>query len=136
MMAPVVIVDYNPHWPVYFAAEKTLIRQVLGAKISRIEHFGSTAVPHLAAKNTIDIMAGVHGIGEADRCLAPLAQIGYTDVTAQSGNPDWYYCLGKSQPHVGTTCTSLTPTAHSGKSRCSSATISGEPLKLPSNTAN
>jgi GrpB-like predicted nucleotidyltransferase (UPF0157 family) len=55
-------------------------------------------VPGLGAKPIIDIMAGVHQQADADECLILLQKIGYTDVTPEPDNSEWFYCLGK-EPH-------------------------------------
>ena len=44
------IVPYNPQWPDMFEREKAhLIACLTGKLIKRIEHFGSTAIPGMAA---------------------------------------------------------------------------------------
>lgn len=97
MTAPVVIVDYNPRWPLLYEQEMKLIHRVLGSRIKAIEHIGSTAIPNLGGKNIIDIMVGVSNVDEANECLLPLESIGYKVVTPQGDNAEWYYCLGKDQ---------------------------------------
>lgn len=62
----VEIVDYDPTWPAMFTAEVERLRTVLaGEDIDAIEHFGSTAVPGLAAKPVIDILLTVPSLAEA-----------------------------------------------------------------------
>jgi hypothetical protein len=51
----VVVADYDPVWPSWFAEEADKIRSALGAAALRVEHVGSTSVPGLAAKPIIDI---------------------------------------------------------------------------------
>jgi len=97
----VVIVDYNPQWPIFYESETKLICGILGGRILAIEHIGSTAVPNLGGKNIVDIMAGVRSLEEAKHCLAPLESIGYTEVIPQADNAEWYYCLGKNQDALG-----------------------------------
>jgi GrpB-like predicted nucleotidyltransferase (UPF0157 family) len=81
----VVIVDYDPLWPGLYEEESARVREAAAESILAVEHIGSTAVPGLAAKPIVDLMA----------CLAPLAEIGYTDVTPQPPEEkDWFYCLG------------------------------------------
>jgi GrpB-like predicted nucleotidyltransferase (UPF0157 family) len=59
-MDEVVIVEYDPNWVSLFEREAAHIRAVLdGGLIDRIEHFGSTAVPGLAAKPIIDLLGGI-----------------------------------------------------------------------------
>jgi GrpB-like predicted nucleotidyltransferase (UPF0157 family) len=53
--APVEIVEYDPAWPGLFAAECERIEPLLGG--ADVHHFGSTAVPGLAAKPVIDMIA-------------------------------------------------------------------------------
>ena len=58
---PVVLAEPDPAWETLAAAEAGRVREALGAE--EVEHVGSTAVPGLAAKPIVDLMAG----------LAPLA---------------------------------------------------------------
>jgi GrpB-like predicted nucleotidyltransferase (UPF0157 family) len=54
--APIVLADYDPHWPRLFDREAERIGGLLGAVALRIEHVGSTSVPGLVAKPIIDIL--------------------------------------------------------------------------------
>jgi GrpB-like predicted nucleotidyltransferase (UPF0157 family) len=58
----VTIVDYDPAWPERFAVQRDAIVGVGGELIVAIEHFGSTAVPGLAAKPVIDIAVAVTSV--------------------------------------------------------------------------
>jgi len=98
---PVIIVDYDPQWPILYEEERGRIIGIIGHKILAIEHIGSTAVPGLGAKPIVDIMACVRGSSDADDCVPILRNIGYDDVTPQEGKPDWYYCLGKGTRSMG-----------------------------------
>jgi GrpB-like predicted nucleotidyltransferase (UPF0157 family)/GNAT superfamily N-acetyltransferase len=95
MPGPIEIVAPDPRWPGWFGEENALVRATLGKSLLGIEHIGSTSVPGLGGKPTIDMMAGVAGRNEADAALPVLAAIGYTDVTPESEDPEWYYCIGK-----------------------------------------
>ena len=54
---PIILSKYNPAWPEWFAEEKSNLKQLIGVdSIVRVSHFGSTAVPGLMAKPTIDIL--------------------------------------------------------------------------------
>jgi GrpB-like predicted nucleotidyltransferase (UPF0157 family) len=77
-MDEITIVEYNPLWSQQFEEEATKIWQVLGNElVTRVEHFGSTAVPGLAAKPIIDLLVGVHSL-EAAKCYVPsLKALGY-----------------------------------------------------------
>jgi len=95
MPGPIRIVAPDPRWPRWFNEEGVLVRAALGRSLLGLEHVGSTSVPGLGAKPTVDMMAGVAGKTVADAALPALAQIGYTDVLPVPEGTDWYYCLGK-----------------------------------------
>jgi GrpB-like predicted nucleotidyltransferase (UPF0157 family) len=52
---PIEIVEYEPSWPAFFVAECERLAPLLPGV--RIYHIGSTAVPGLAAKPVIDMIA-------------------------------------------------------------------------------
>jgi GrpB-like predicted nucleotidyltransferase (UPF0157 family) len=54
--APIEIVEYDSAWPAAFAAERERLAPLLPAGVE-LHHFGSTAVPGLAAKPVIDMIA-------------------------------------------------------------------------------
>ena len=56
---PIVVVDYDPIWPQRFEQERRRVAEALGEAVAEIEHIGSTAVPGLAAKPIVDILAGL-----------------------------------------------------------------------------
>ncbi len=54
---PVRVVEYDPSWPTVFEAERTRLAPLLEG--AEIHHIGSTAVPGLAAKPIVDMIAVV-----------------------------------------------------------------------------
>lgn len=69
---------YDPSWPLRFEEEQTDLVDAIGEWIvGGIHHVGSTAVPGLAAKPIIDILAGVRDLGESQACFEPLAELHY-----------------------------------------------------------
>ena len=68
---------HDPRWAEQFAAERDRLLDFLSGRFAAIEHIGSTAVPQLAAKPIIDILAGVGSLTEADALLEPLCAHGY-----------------------------------------------------------
>lgn len=73
---PIVIADYDPAWPARFELERDRIQRALGDLAVRIEHFGSTAVPGLAAKPIVDLIVTVED-PEDEALVAPLEAAGY-----------------------------------------------------------
>lgn len=74
---PILVVDYDPQWPVLFEQEKELIIAALGSSLLMVEHIGSTAVPGLAAKPVIDIGVGIRSLGEAPVLRTCIEKLGY-----------------------------------------------------------
>lgn len=60
--AEVEIVEYDPAWPAAYAVERERLAPLLGDGVE-LHHFGSTAVPGLAAKPVIDMIALVDDLG-------------------------------------------------------------------------
>jgi len=56
---PIEIVPYNPLWHDLFLAEKAEIERIISPFSLKIEHFGSTAIPNMASKPTIDILVAI-----------------------------------------------------------------------------
>lgn len=72
------IVGGHPHWPRRFEEERARLEAVIAPEERlAIEHFGSTAIPGLAAKPIIDILVAVPDL-EAARTVFPprLARLG------------------------------------------------------------
>ena len=66
---PIVIHSYDPAWVEQFAAERDRIAPSFSGWVTRdIEHMGSTAVPGLAAKPIVDMLAVVDDVA---RCADP-----------------------------------------------------------------
>lgn len=71
----VSVIPYDQRWPSMFQEEKQYLPDVLQAGfIKRIEHFGSTAVPGLAAKPIIDILIEVTSLDEVRREIPPILE--------------------------------------------------------------
>jgi GrpB-like predicted nucleotidyltransferase (UPF0157 family) len=73
----VIIVEYDPAWPLLFEQEKARLLMVCGDQIEDIQHIGSTAIPGLWAKPIIDIQMSVHDLELVETCVGPLERIGY-----------------------------------------------------------
>jgi GrpB-like predicted nucleotidyltransferase (UPF0157 family) len=75
---PIAVVPYDPEWPRRFEAERALLQRVLARWLEGgIHHIGSTAVPGIAAKPIIDMMAGVRDLEEARAAFDPLGEESY-----------------------------------------------------------
>jgi GrpB-like predicted nucleotidyltransferase (UPF0157 family) len=68
----------DPSWPLAYATERERLQSVLPGVFIDVQHIGSTAVPGLAAKPIIDVLAGVVSMAVAESVIAPLCASGYT----------------------------------------------------------
>ena len=73
---PVAIVAYDPTWPDRFATWRAQLAAELGETARRIDHVGSTSVPELAAKPTIDIQVGVDAVEDEGSYSPGLERLG------------------------------------------------------------
>jgi GrpB-like predicted nucleotidyltransferase (UPF0157 family) len=69
------IADPNPDWPALYESEAQRLRLAFGPALRAVEHVGSTAVPGLAAKPVIDVMAALDDLAQAP--LLALEALGY-----------------------------------------------------------
>jgi GrpB-like predicted nucleotidyltransferase (UPF0157 family) len=84
---PIVVSDYDPHWPVLFEREAVRIRAALGGEVELLEHCGSTSVPGLPAKPRIDIVLAVADSSAEPAYLPALEKAGYR---LHIREPDWF----------------------------------------------
>jgi len=88
----IAIRSYDPNWPKRFEAEKEHLLACLPPDlIGRIEHFGSTAVPGLAAKPVIDMLVEIADLTETRRRIVPILE-------AQGYDYFWRPSWGDSTP--------------------------------------
>ena len=72
------VVPYDPEWARVFEAEREVLEDALAPWLSGgVHHVGSTAVPGLAAKPIVDMLAGVRDLEEARAAFEPLRALGY-----------------------------------------------------------
>lgn len=89
--APVEIVPYDASWPRLFDEERDRLLAVMRDwLVGPIEHIGSTAIPALAAKPVIDIIAGVGTLGASRPAIAALADLGYCYAPYRPELEHWF----------------------------------------------
>jgi GrpB-like predicted nucleotidyltransferase (UPF0157 family) len=88
---PVSLHPYDPAWPARFEHEASLLGAVIGPWITGgVHHVGSTAVPGLAAKPVIDIMAGVDDLESSRPCIELLALLDYLYAPYRADVMHWF----------------------------------------------
>jgi GrpB-like predicted nucleotidyltransferase (UPF0157 family) len=84
---PIEIREYDPEWPQLYAREEARIRSVLGDRVARIEHAGSTSVPGLPAKPIVDIALEVPNSADEAAYVPDMEAAGYI---VQIREPEWF----------------------------------------------
>jgi GrpB-like predicted nucleotidyltransferase (UPF0157 family) len=98
--AEIEVVPYNPAWPSAFVAERDLLQAVLKPWLKgEIEHVGSTAVPGLAAKPIIDVLAPVESLEQSVGAIVAAVAAGYAHYPYKPEVMHWF-C--KPSPEVRT----------------------------------
>ena len=78
-MARPQLAEYDAARVERFESEAALIEKALGDRVRQIEHVGSTAVPGLAGKPTIDIALGVNAIELPPEAVESIRAVGFRD---------------------------------------------------------
>jgi GrpB-like predicted nucleotidyltransferase (UPF0157 family) len=100
MADPIIVVPYDPSWPVQFAALGKRLRQALGSVALRIDHIGSTSVPGLDAKPIIDVQISVTAFEPIGAYRVPLEKVGFL---WRSNNLDLNKRYFREQPNMSRT---------------------------------
>ncbi|GIH04677.1 hypothetical protein Rhe02_27440 [Rhizocola hellebori] len=82
---PIKIVAYDPQWPSLFDRERHRVEGVLLPWLTApVEHIGSTAVPGLAAKPIIDMLAVVSDYDAVSAAVPTMVAIGWAHAPEPS----------------------------------------------------
>ena len=76
----IVVVAHDPAWRTEFEEEAKHISRVLGDRVSRLHHIGSTAIPGIFAKPVIDLLMEVENIVELDARNSAMEGLGYESM--------------------------------------------------------
>ena len=96
---PVVVVQCDPAWPRLFEEERGRIEAALGDAAVAVEHIGSTAVPGLAAKPVIDVLAGLRTLDLTRAQIEAMASLGY-EYLGELGIPGrLFFRKGRPRSH-------------------------------------
>jgi GrpB-like predicted nucleotidyltransferase (UPF0157 family) len=89
--ATIELVSYDVTWPARFREECEELRRALEPwLVGPIEHIGSTAIPGLAAKPVIDIMAAVDNLESSRPAIDAAADLGYCYFPYQADRKHWF----------------------------------------------
>lgn len=74
---PVKLTPYDPLWAVAAEKEMERLRKFADGDWLQCHHIGSTAVPGIAAKGTLDLLATAPGLADLDGLRSTLQEGGY-----------------------------------------------------------
>jgi GrpB-like predicted nucleotidyltransferase (UPF0157 family) len=89
------LVDYEPDWASRFNEIATNIAPLFGDNLLSIEHVGSTAVPGMIAKPTIDVSVVVKDLALVPSGYDAMKQLGFQPLGnfIQQAEPEEYFVL-------------------------------------------
>lgn len=87
---PVVVVPYDPLWPEQFEEAERELEGAIGANLLAIHHIGSTSIPGIYAKPTIDMLGVVADLAALDAAADGLVALGY-EARGEFGIPGRRY---------------------------------------------
>ncbi len=74
---PIILCEHNPEYKKLYEIERDFLLGVFGDKVVRISHIGSTAVPGLTAKPTVDILLEIKENTDLSHITDYLTKNGY-----------------------------------------------------------
>lgn len=84
---PIVLTDHQSVWKQRYLEEKMVVVQAIGShNIAKIHHIGSTAVPGLCAKPTIDVLVEIQDTTDTSALISIMRKCGYRYLK-QPDNP-------------------------------------------------
>lgn len=85
---PIRINTHDDGWRYEFERRAAALSAALGRVARRVDHIGSTAVPGLDSKPTIDIQISVDDLEDLDRYRATIERTGYAFGERSMSEPD------------------------------------------------
>lgn len=77
-MKKLELVEYNGIWKKIFEKESSNLRQLLKTNLIEVFHVGSTAIPSILARPTMDIICSVHTLDGIEVFKSNFESLGYT----------------------------------------------------------
>ena len=100
MARKIEVVPHNPDWNRLFAAEAGRLQQALGEQALAIYHIGSTAIPGIPAKPTVDILLEVGDIQGLDAADPEMIALGYEPRGEYGISGRRYYVKRSAEVHL------------------------------------
>jgi GrpB-like predicted nucleotidyltransferase (UPF0157 family) len=100
---------YDDRWPVQFEEERATLERALAPWLAAgVHHIGSTAVPGLAAKPILDMIAGVTDLKTASGAVPAVVALGYIQGEHRPHEALWFSKAAPKDPVRATHALHLT----------------------------
>lgn len=84
---PILLREHDPEWAVWFSEESAKLGRVFGPCAVRINHIGSTALPGLLAKSTVDILLELRDDMSSQAIVDSLRAAGWLQMYGSDDGP-------------------------------------------------
>jgi GrpB-like predicted nucleotidyltransferase (UPF0157 family) len=85
---PIIIEQPSAEWPKVYRAESRLIRDAFSeSEMIRMDHIGSTAIPNIKAKPTIDVLLQVSQCVKDQKIIDIFGSLGYQYIRGADNPP-------------------------------------------------
>ena len=75
---PIILEEHNPAWKEKYIEEKALLEKVIGkSNIKQLDHIGSTSIPNIIAKPTVDILLQISDDADVEQLFNNMLTAGY-----------------------------------------------------------
>ncbi|MFZ5354848.1 MAG: GrpB family protein [Bacillota bacterium] len=75
---PIILEEHNPAWKERYIEEKSILEKVIGkSNIKQIDHIGSTSIPNIIAKPTVDILLQINDDTDIEQLFNNMDAAGY-----------------------------------------------------------
>jgi len=93
---PIILKEYDPEWPVFYKKEEARIKDAFPTEVLiRITHIGSTAIPGLISKSSIDILLEVSKETKNQSIIDCFISLGYHFIPRpENPAPHMMFVLG------------------------------------------
>jgi GrpB-like predicted nucleotidyltransferase (UPF0157 family) len=83
---PIILSDHDDAWKEVFRRERAAVEGALGEDVRGVEHIGSTAIPGIKAKPTIDLLVEIRTEADTAGVIRRMREAGY-QYSPQPENP-------------------------------------------------
>ncbi len=97
---PIILSEHQSIWKEKYLSEKNILKQAAGKEnIVRMSHYGSTSVPGLVAKPTIDILLEIVQDTDLEQLKASICSAGYLYSEQPEDHPPHMMFMKGYTPH-------------------------------------